>query len=317
MKVLLTGITGNLGNELAYDLVKRGIEVTPIVRPGKRDILTQYKNVVESDLLEEDPIEFEGFADAIVHTAGIVHFLKSGNANETMMRKVLRLADHEKIPLFFVSTAFAYKPPGTNATFNNGYEEDKYRAEQVLVKSNIPHAIFRPSVLTGNSRTGRLQNFSGYYLLVGSFLRAVRDSSATSEAIRFPRMAGKSDMVPVDEAAHNIAEAIQHRRLGTFFVTNPTPPESQWVLDETLNFYGLRDRVDIIDMPFNEFGHLNLTAEERALYKFASHFAPYWSMDYSFPSSICERNLIHHDYIGKILTFFRDSQDLAHERISH
>src|SRR3989344_9311676 len=101
MKVLLTGITGNLGSEVALDLKRRGINVVPIVRPGKRESLARLENVIESDLAGEGHIEFGGTADAIVHCAGVVHFRKAGNANENMMRKVLDLAELLKVPLFF------------------------------------------------------------------------------------------------------------------------------------------------------------------------------------------------------------------------
>ncbi|KKU79099.1 MAG: Male sterility-like protein [Parcubacteria group bacterium GW2011_GWA2_47_7] len=307
MRVLLTGATGNLGSEVAIDLKRRGIEVIPIVRPGKRKFVAQFESIVESDLTAEGRIEFGGTAEAIVHCAGDVRFRKVERANERMMRKVLHLAESLKAPLFFASTAFVYKPRGSNIDFNNSYEEDKYHAEQVLSAARIPYAILRPSVLTGNSRTGRILNFSGYYSLVRAFLNAVRGSVAKNRKLRFPRMTGTSDMVPVDEAAIQFGDAVQNERLATVYVTNPAPPQSQWVLDETLDFFGLRNKVAIIDMPFDEYGKLGLTEEERALFNFASHFAPYWSIDYRFPSSACTRNLIDRDYVTRILTFFRDS----------
>ena len=312
MKVLLTGITGNLGSEVARDLRRRGMEVVPIVRPGKRGSLPQCEDGVESDLTGEGGIEFGGAAEAVVHCAGVVHFQKAGNANERMMRKVLHLAESLRVPLFFASTAFVYKPPGKETSFNNRYEVDKHRAEQVLSASRVPYAILRPSVLTGHSRTGKILNFSGYYALVGAFLNAIRDSAAKNRTLRFPRMTGKSDMVPVDEAAMRIGDAVQNGRYGTLYVTNPAPPDSQWVLDETLDFFGLRNKADIIDMPFGEYGKLDLREEERSIFRFASHFAPYWSMGYDFPPSTCTRNFIDRDYLARTLAFFRDSEHPIH-----
>ncbi len=321
MKVLLTGITGNLGHELAADLLGRGVEIVPVVRPGKTqfavDALKRFENVVEADLMNDGRIEFDVTADCIVHCAGITHFRDSGNANERMMYKMVGLAREKKIPLYFVSTAFVYRPPWDTTDFNNSYEKDKYRAEQVLGASSIPHGIFRPSVLTGNSHTGEIQNFSGYYLMVRAFLSAARKAIEHGRLLRFPKMTGESNMVPVDQAAESIGKAIQQNRLETLYVTNPAAPRSEWILEETLNFFNVRDSLKIMDISLQEFGSLNLTEEEAALYRFSAHFSPYWSMEHAFPASICTRNLINHDYLMKALTFFRDSKHFSHGQKTH
>lgn len=317
MKTLLTGITGNLGYEVSQDFARRGIGIIPCVRPGKIDALhsKEFETVVECDLMAEGEIKFSGNVDSITHCAGVVSFRDAGDKNEQMVRKVVNLAGKLDVPVYFVSTAFVYKPSGNSGEFNNDYEKDKFNAEQLLIASNIPHTIFRPSVLTGDSQTGEMRNFSGYYLIVRAFLSAIYEAKAKNRTLRFPRMAGESDMVPVDQAAESIGQAIQENRRGILYVTNPTPPRSEWVLDETLNFYGIRDSVTIMDISFEEFGKLNLTDEEAALYRFASHFNPYWSMEYSFPQSVCTKNVIDHDYFTRALTFFRDSEH--HGKDSH
>lgn len=321
MKALLTGITGNLGHEVALDLVRRGFEIIPIVRPGKGGINAAFPvhcaRVVESDLSRDERVEFVGAANCIVHCAGVVHFRDAGTANQTMLRNVLRLAESLKIPLYLVSTAFVYRPLGESLDFNNSYEEDKYRAEQVLSASGVPHAIFRPSVLSGHSRTGKIQNFSGYYAFIGAFLLAVRFAAKNKRRLRFPRMMGTTDMVPVDQAAECMGEVIQKGSSETFYITNPAPPRSHWVLNETLNFYGVRNTVDIIDISFKEFGNIALSEEELKLYRFASHFAPYWSIQYDFPRSLCINNLITKEYLATALSYFRDSENTAHAQRNH
>jgi len=310
MKTLLTGITGNLGFEVAQALTRRNISIIPCVLPGKKEELRLrgFETVVECDLMDGADIEFSGDVDCITHCAGVVSFRGAGNKNEQMARKVVNLAGKLDVPVYFVSTAFVYKPPGSSGEFNNDYERDKFNAEQLLIASNMPHTIFRPSVLTGNSQTGEIRNFSGYNLIVRAFLSAIQEAKVKNRTLRFPRMLGASDMVPVDQAAESIGQAIQENRRGILYITNPTPPRSEWVLDETLNFYGIRDSVTIMDISFEEFGKLNLTDEETGLYRFASHFNPYWSMEYSFPQSVCTKNVIDHEYLTSALTFFRDSE---------
>ncbi len=323
MKALITGITGNLGYEVCLNLAKRGITVVPCIRPGRIDFLYSYPikfdQVVEYDLVDgDDDIDFSIEVDCIVHCAGVVHFNMPEGKNQQMMLRVVKLAKKLKVPIYAVSTAFVYKPLDTNGNFNNSYEEDKFLAEQILASSGVPWSILRPSVLTGNSISGDIQNFSGYYFMVRAFIAAVHKASEHKRMLRFPRMTGRSDMVPVDEAADQISKTVERRQLGEIiFITNSEPPRSEWLLDETLNFYGVRDVVNILDISFQEFGKLDLTEEELTLYKLASHFAPYWSMDYEFPTSVCKRNFIDHDYLRKILTVFHDREDFKHEQKSY
>src|SRR3989344_2187372 len=211
MNALLTGITGNLGYELSLDLIKRDIAVIPCVRPGNSEALSfhpsKFKEVVEYDLAKSGEIELSGNVDCIVHCAGVVHFREAKDKNERMMQSILKLAGSLKVPVYYVSTAFVYRPPGKNFGFNNDYERDKFNAEQLLKASNISYSMFRPSVLVGHSRTGELRNFSGFYLIVRAFMVAIHASKARGHTLRFPRMTGESNMVPVDQAAENIGQA--------------------------------------------------------------------------------------------------------------
>jgi nucleoside-diphosphate-sugar epimerase len=319
MKVLLTGITGNLGYEVSLDLARRGVKVIPCLRPGSTTSLLhhpiKYEQVVEYDLVQGGEIDYGGEIDCIVHCAGDVHFRDAGNKNEQMMLSVIGFAKKLKVPIYAVSTAYVYKLPGKENTFNNAYEKDKSNAEKVLVSSGIPHTIFRPSILTGHSTTGEIQNFSGYYLIVRAFLSAVSNAQKQKRKLRFPKMYGESDMVPVDQAAKCIGMIVEEQRLGEmFYLTNPTPPHAAWILDETLDFYGIRNGVSIVDISFQDFGALDLTDEEAILYRFASNFNSYWSMEYKFPSSLCAQNLIDHDYLTRALTLFTNREKLRHEQ---
>lgn len=318
MKTLLTGITGNLGYEIASDLTRRGFVVVPIIRPSRKEgvssLQTNYEEVVYSDLTGMDDIQFDGTADRIVHCAGIVHFRNAGNANEQMMLKVVDLAQRLKIPLYFISTAFVYRPAGENDGFNNSYEKDKWQAEQTLINSGVPHAIFRPSILVGNSHTGEIQNFNGYYLVIKAFLSATENSTKQGLKLRFPRLSGKANMVTVNQAAQSIGNVIEKARLEILFVSNPNPPTADWVLQKTLEFFGVNNQVEFLDCSFEEFGKLNLTETERKLYQFGAHFNPYWSLAYDFPETICTENLITQEYLAKTLDYFRKSQNPSNDQ---
>ena len=141
--------------------------------------------------------------------------------------------------------------------------------------------------------------------MVQALIDAIRASKAMNHTLRFPKMTGKSNMVPVDQAAESIGKAIQGNRLETLYITNPEPPRSEWVLNEVINFYNVHDSVKVMDISFEKFDTLqDITKEEAALHRFFSHFRPYWSMQYIFPPSVCANNLINHDYLMRILNFF-------------
>jgi len=317
MKILLTGITGNLGHEIANDLLARSVNVVPIIRPGKGDNFSanglKFEKVIENDLVNGPRIEFFGKADCIIHCAGIVHFKSAGNTNERMVLKAIDLAKRLQIPLYFISTAFIYRPPGAMRNFNNSYEEDKWQAEQALIKSGVPHGIFRPSVLVGNSKTGKIRNFSGYYLVAQAFLSAINNSTKQGLKLRFPRLSGMANMVTVDQAAQSIGNVIEKARLDTLFVSNPNPPTADWVLKKTLEFFGVSNQIEFVDCSFEEFGKLNLTEIERELYQFGAHFNPYWSLMYNFPETICTENLITQKYLAKTLDYFHKSKNSSND----
>jgi nucleoside-diphosphate-sugar epimerase len=312
MKALLTGITGNLGYELAHWLKQSDVEVIPCVRSVRTgDMREHFSVVIETDLTLDDEINITEDFDCIIHCAGVVHFQKSSNQNEAMMRTVVGIAKSKNIPLYHISTAFVCRPDdGVN--FNNLYESDKYNAERVLLESGIPCAIFRPSVLVGSSRDGAIRNFSGYYSVVEAFWGAIMVARKNSRILRFPKMRGESNIVPIDIAANVIGRTILQEQRGVVYVTNPKPPCAMWILDETLDFFHARKDINVLDITFEEFGSLDLNPEEAALYRFSKHFNPYWSMEYSFPHTACPNFEIDHDYMVKILNYFQSIKN-SHE----
>lgn len=306
MRVLLTGITGNLGYEVGLDLNRRGFAVVPIIRSGKSEQFRS-REVIINDLATKEELGYEGRADCIIHCAGNINFREAGDANERMTVKLVKLAKKLQTPLYFISTAYIYRPFGVSQVLNNAYEADKFRSEQALISSGIKYAIFRPSVLVGNSKSGEIQNFSGYYSIVKAFYIALVSSKRKGKKLRFPNLSGKSNLVPVDQAAYYIGKEVQALNLRSLYITNPNPPKASWVLKETLKFLNLSEHIELLDIDFEKFGDLTLSEEERTLYKYINYYYPYWSISYDFPLSACQKNLINHDYLFKTLTYLKES----------
>jgi len=311
MKVLLTGITGNLGFEIAHSLNKHGVEVLPIVRSvsSLESLDLSVENAIEADLADDNVKIDSGKVDCIIHCAGNVHFEKSGDKNSKMMRSVIDAAKNLNVPIYYVSTAFLWRESGSKEEPRNAYESDKLNSERILRDSGIPHTIFRPSVLVGDNESGKLVNWTGYYILVSAFLEAAKNSD--NSKIRFPLLIGTSNMVPVDQAAEAISETVTNSMLHELvYVTNPEPPKAQWVLDTTLEFFGMRDKFEFVDIDFADYEKLERTKEEEALHLAGKHFSPYWALSYNFPESACERNLITKEYLEKTLGSFQNLNEV-------
>ena len=312
MNVLLTGITGNLGFEIAHSLKQREVEIVPVVRKvsALEKLNLPPENAIEADLVDGSVKIDPNNIDSIVHSAGNVHFEKSGESNSKMMQSVVQVAKELNVPIYYVSTAFLWRESVSVDDLRNTYERDKYNSEKILKDSGVPHTIFRPSVLVGSTESGQLINWSGYYLLVTKFLEAAKVSG--NSKIRFPGLTGTSNMVPVDQAAETISEIVTSNTLGKLiYITNPEPPEAQWVLDKTLEFFGVRDRFEFLDIKFSEYEKLDKTEADNILYVSGKHFGSYWSLPYNFPKSALDRNLITEEYIKKTLHSFQGSNNIS------
>ena len=311
MNVLLTGITGNLGFEIANSLNKKQVNILSVVR--NRESLNalgiSFEHVIGVDLTKEVPNIELGRIDCIIHSAGNIHFRNSGDSNSRMMRSVIQIAERYGVPIYYISTAFLWREPRNKERLRNAYETDKTESERILRDSGVPHTIFRPSVLVGNSESGRLINWSGYYLLVSKFLEAA--GVAGGSKIRFPMLIGTSNMVPVNQAAKIISEIVITNTLDKLvYVTNPEPPQAQWVLDVTLDFFGIRDRFEFLDIGFSEYETLDKTQAEEILYISGKHFSPYWSLPYNFPESALTKNFITEGYLKRTLNSFQSSNNI-------
>ena len=314
MRVLLTGINGNLGFEVARQCATAGIDVVPVVRSNvvEHPELPHYERVVTADLTYAWSYELPHPIDYIVHCAGDVNFLTARDSNQNMIRTVLEVAEKLSVPIVHVSTAFIYRPHGDAVTFNNAYECDKHLSERLLSASGIPHTIIRPGVIVGRSSDGTIRNFSGYYLVVGRFLEAVRHARRKGRTVRFPAQNGYSNILPVDQVAVAVLRAFERPPSGeVLYATNPKPPTTEWLLNETLAFFGIERDTEILDCSFETFTTLDLTDEERVFAKFAAHMNPYWSLTYDFPTSTCSENLIDVAYLQRALTYYRNTAHIS------
>lgn len=91
--------------------------------------------------------------------------------------------------LHHVSTA--YVEPDASGQHRNAYEQSKWEAERALKGSRVPFTCYRPSIVMGDSRTGRTPHFRVLY----EPIRWVAMGQLTALPVR-PEI--RLDVVPVD-----------------------------------------------------------------------------------------------------------------------
>jgi thioester reductase-like protein len=122
-------------------------------------------------------------------------------------------------------------------TFKNAYEESKCRAEQLVADAHhrgaVRASVYRPSIVIGDSRTGRITHFHGVYAFIRalwSVLVRLRRAVPENGVVHLPlrvlgSMAGTLNFVPIDYVVDAMAAiAADDRSVGkTFHLTNPEP----------------------------------------------------------------------------------------------
>jgi thioester reductase-like protein len=239
--VFLTGATGFVGREILSRFLERdgGNVVYALVRADNDDDaarrlpaherLTAVAGDIEKEGLDLAPATAERLraeVTTVVHCAASVSFdlslEESRSVNVGGTRRVLELARTcTRLERFsYVSTAYVGGEPGAlfteselavGQTFRNPYERSKFEAELMLRRegADLPLQILRPSIVVGDSGTGRTSSFNVLYAPLKAFARgAIPAIPARRDA--------PVDIVPVDYVADRVHELATNGPNGTF-----------------------------------------------------------------------------------------------------
>lgn len=158
----------------------------------------------------------------------------------------------------------------TGQSFNNPYEESKFKAEKLVneyrEKFNIKTTIYRPSIIVGDSNTGKTSNFLGVY----SFIKAIyflveiftedlkKDGRRAQTAgvsykngslyipLRIPADSSKTlNIIPIDYVVKVAVTSLKDPTNfnNTFHIVNPSPPtlgELNCVICSIFNLSGIK-----------------------------------------------------------------------------
>ncbi len=243
-RVLLRPPISKTSERLGKLLVDMGLNLSALIANGR--ILP-----VEGEL--PDSLNWEDISgvDMVLHAAGNTTFHANGSGEPAMTnidgtRAILLQATNAKIRRFsFVSTAYVcgeqigHQPEAIFENLppiRNEYERSKWEAERLVWawgEDNGIVTICRPSILFGDSHTGRASAMKGLYLVARAteILARAMDGNHKVDRHQIPfRILGHShatcNIIPVDWAARQIANISLEptTESSVHHVTNPDPP---------------------------------------------------------------------------------------------
>jgi len=181
-------------------------------------------------------------------------------------------------------------------TFRNPYEESKFHAERMLRNATsdgtLAATVLRPSIVIGNSATGRATHFHGVYAFIRGLwtvARRLRRSRPASECVDLPlRIRGLEtstlNFVPVDFVTAAAVEiSRQPSAIGkTFHLCNPEATPNHLWLGIICNQIGIRG-VRLVDE--ESFDKEPMTRMEAIFHKQMTFYAPYLASEPAFDCS--------------------------------
>jgi nucleoside-diphosphate-sugar epimerase len=219
--VLVTGASGVVGRALLrrmrdLDLVCL-VHRSPVCGPN---VTTARGDIAEPmlGLGEREYAELAAKVDAVIHCAAVTDFSRTDGSLEATniagTGQVAAFAAAAKAVLYHVSTAFVHTTvEGDRGRTAVGYAASKAAAEEIVRSSGVPHVIFRPSVIIGDSVTGEIAAFQGLHQVAAGMFAGI------VPIIPFDP-GWPIDFVPADVVADAIAYMVENRvSQGEFWIT--------------------------------------------------------------------------------------------------
>ncbi|KUL25752.1 SDR family oxidoreductase [Streptomyces regalis] len=212
--LLLTGGSGVLGRALIDELSRDSRIIclrhrTPVNDPRVREIQADLTKP-ELGLTQTDFNHLAAEVDVVVHSAAATNWkaepeeIRRANLHGTAA--MLDLCARINAPMYHMSTAFVANPlaPEEQERFPGAaaYLDSKTAAEQLVRDAPVPGVILRPSVVMGDSVTGRIAGMQGLTRALGAIVKGQVPVLPGSPDARI-------DMVPQDVVARAVGDLVR------------------------------------------------------------------------------------------------------------
>ena len=334
--IMVTGLTGTVVSEICTRLLADGHTIVALVRQGKGDPGERVSRVLDIDEQARSRVkvlpgditrEFGGLSPAqrslwrgnigkLLHGAASID-LGTTNKDQIIQTNVggtqnlVRLAETLDIPEFhYLSTAYVAGAPRKvtegdspeTQEHRNPYEYSKAQSGRLVWDFSGKFAIYRIPVVVGNSKTGVIGRFSGYYGFLEPFWRLScalsgrwEQSPGTllDQGIRRDEEGyfhvpiavpcseiGRINLVPIDWLCDMFARLlVLPADQGVFHITHPSPPRVKHTIRESLEHLGIRGVLCGSRHSETHSGSALLMRIQRRILKSIKPFEPYISKD--------------------------------------
>lgn len=299
---------GGKGNKSAADKVRETIheQCTFDSIPGFAYKALKRIEVIDRDVsstIRDPAIEKLKGIDSVFHCAANVNLGKDpfNNVyigNYTGAKNMVDLAKKLKVNSFHhVSTAYvAGKTEGVvledtglipDNTFNNAYERSKYNAEYLVRTSGLPFSVYRPSIIVGRLKDGKIRKPLAFYRVLEFFgMLKKQYCSKTGIMCDEPmeidlrmetRGSDKIYFVPIDYVQDTIYElSMIHPTNKTYHITGRGPASMKDIVSAVCKILKLKNGIKFfekIDKP---------TVREKMVGKFIGDLYPYFASNITF-----------------------------------
>lgn len=212
--VLVTGASGVIGRAVAEELVGHtviGVAHSDTDRPAVDELITGDLSRPRLGLSEHDWHALAERVDVIVHSGALTAWGQTPAQYQAVnidgTARIIELARLAGAPVHLLSTCFvhAIERDALDLMGEDNvvrpYIASKLAAERLLVDSGVPYAIYRPTNLVGDSRTGASSR--------PQIVQTMSDFFCRGKAPYFPAHPGNLvDVVPLDVTAQAVARAV-------------------------------------------------------------------------------------------------------------
>lgn len=132
--------------------------------------------------------------------------------------------------------------------FNNTYEETKFEAEKLIRdyrNKGMNISVYRPSIITGDSRTGEVSNFQMFYQPLHIFSLEIFDEVPANKGLKY-------NLVPVDYVAKAIYLISSNKDNNkNYHLSNPSSISLDSLLDIASSYFGFKKPQVISEKEFD------------------------------------------------------------------